>query len=1013
MRIEEVTNGFGRLLPHVVHAVDPVTGAVSPSQLVEVRSFDDLLDNPPSDLNPVLPPATWPVETKNPKGSIGNHFVAVRFSRSLKVSSVLDPTASGLANNGLTGAVTVVAYDQATGFSEPVPGRGFIDGVTYFGNPPKTERWVRGQGRDRVRVLNVTRAGTVLQPGIGYPGTNDANGGVPDGSFIGAGQLVNKTTFVFVADSDSSLATYETFPTDRVIRVVINDNVLSEDGRELDDAGVATSVVGNDATGPKPLLDGVGGSPVTSPQNLTQNVPCDTDVVWTFDESVQPHSLGSLPGPIPPSLTPEFTVEFLPPVAVGSPPPGQRVQLPYTVLPITPFDFSQFVVTPISTFPGSDPFGATATAFVTYFQNSAEDLFQNQDINNVASDEISFDIGDCPGLVNVPVAPGVIYVGSNGGGETGGIRAIDLDGFGQGTGDPTFDTVHPEYNVVFDSNRVPISGDIAKFPFNPNLQVQDIFPPLSADTTSLAGGSRGVLQLAQDSTLRTQLVSNEVVGTIADMMLGHPLDVAFNNFDCLSGSKNQCASSAFQLQVLNATYFPGNSISHAPHPNPPRIRLAPSCYAPFIQGEEPTFGDANRDGSYATNRLQPGNAFGQVGGLGPSGLLTNSTFYSGGVYGASVGNTFNGPAPTSPSCPSFGLRQQIGHFLYVLDSQRDRVVVLNSNRMTVLDEIPVPDPRDLAMSPDLNVLAVSNKGVNTVTFIDTDPSSVNFHKVIRSTQLIDEVNNRVGLGPAEIVWQPEDEDILVLCESSNSMAIIASSSLRVRKIIPGVSQPRYLAASERDVVTGFQTNLYYAYVVSTNGDVTIFESGPDGPQGIGFDAFIGKPSLQGRSGFPGVAAVQPDPNSFFAGVYLAYRNGGDGAVAHMHLHDAPFGARSLASQAFLPDPNFRSKEWRVDRDFIDAFSSSSITDIALDNLTNNGGLADATSTYGSSLTIQHSSKGLKRPVPGGEVTSSQPQFLFAANANGKVDVIDLRLGSPFVQPITVPGAQVLCDFWRQ
>ncbi len=999
MRIEEVTNGFGRLLPHVVHAVDPITGAISPSQLVEIRSFDDLLANPPSDLNPVLPPATWPVDPVVPSNAPGNHFVAVRFSRSLKITSILDPTAGGLSNNGLTGAVTVVAYDQATGFSEAVPGRGFINGYTYFGNPPRAERWVARAGINKVKPLTVKRNGEVVDPppGLGYPGTDI---GLTNGAFPAAGQLVSPNTFVFVVDSDGDLATFETFPAGRVIRVVIHDSVEDRDGKRLEEGGVATSVVGNDSEPPLPLLDGVGGKAVTLPLDLAGDVACDTSISLSFGESCQPHSVGPLPGPVPPPLSDEFTVEFFPPVAVGQPPPGTTIPLPYTVLPASPFDFTRFVVQPVVSFPGSDPFGAQAKAIVTYFHNAAVDLFLNGDPNSTDTTSISFTIGDCPGLVNVPVAPGAIVVASNGGGTTGGIRVIDLDGFGQGTGDPTHDFVNPFYNVQFDSDGIPIAGDISKFPFNPNLNVQDIFPPLATDTTSIAGGSRGVFQLAQDSTLRTQLVGGEVVGTVADMMLGQPLDLVFNNFDCLSGGQNLCSNAAFQVQPLNGLVSPGNSISHAPHPNPPRIRLAPSCFAPLIQTEEPTFGDANRDGFAATNLLLPGNAFGTVGGQGPSGLLSKSSTYTG----------FYGPAPTATSCPIFTLRQQVGHFLYVLDSTGEKVVVLNSNRMSVIDTIPVSNPRDLAMSPDRNLLAVTNKGTNTVTFIDTDPNSPNFHTVVKITQLVDRVNNRRGLGPTEVVWQPDDEDVLVLCEKSNSMALISTSNLEVRKIIPGVNQPRLIAVSNRDIIYGFQTNLYYAYVVSSSGDVTVFESGPDGVQGIGFDDFIGVLSLQGGAGLPGAQAMQPNPNSLQAAVYVAYRDGNQGAVAELFLHDAPFGARSLAQNAFLPDPNFRSKEFRIKSIFSGVFSSSSILDLALDDLTNIGGLQDVTSSFGTNLVIPHSSKSLMRPLG---APASTPQFLFAANANGKVDVIDLQTGQPFRQPIPVPGVAVLAHFWRQ
>ncbi len=990
--IEEVNNGFGRLLPHVVHAVDPITGAVSSDQLVEIRTLDDLLTNKPSENNPVLPPATWPTDAIVPSISRadGNHFAVVRFSRSIQIDTVLDKTAGGLSNNGLTGALQVVAYDPVTGFSEQVEGRGFIDGKTYFGNPPKLERWVRKDGRNHVLPANVTRSGVVVQPGVGFPGTDI---GSADGSFQNAGSNLSANTFMFVVDSDGDLSTFETFPAGRVIRIVINDSIYSKDNRQLQEAGVATSTVGSDQDSPLPLLDGVAGNIVTEPINLAINVTCDQDIHFYFSESCQPYSVGPLPSSVPPALSNEFTVEFLPGVPPGFPPPGQKVTLPYTVMPVSPYDMTQFVVSPVVPFPGGDPQGSAAQAFITYFENAAVDLFLNEDPNTLETEEITFEIsGECPGMVNVPVAPGAVYLASNGGGTTGGLRVLDLDGFGQGTGDPSHNYTDPFYDV----------GDVSKFPFNLNVtspQAQNMFPPLAADPTTLAGGSAGVFTLAKDTTLSTQLVTGDVIGTVADMMLGHPLDLLYNNFECLSGGQNLCASAAFQTHPLNTLApYPGNSISHSPHPNPPRIQLSPSCFAPLIMTEEPT----TPLQPSVVNLLVPGDAFGTIGSSGPSGLLTSVQHYAG----------FFGPAPANVTCPTFTLRQQVGHLLYVLDTANNQVTVLNSNRMTVIDTIAVADPVDLAMSPDLNMLAVSNKGTNTVTFIDTNPRSPSFHTVLKVTSLIDVAHNRVGLAPSELVWQPDDEDILVVCEDSNSMAIVSSNSLEVRKIIPGVSQPRMLSVSNRDLAHGFSTGLYYATVLAQDGTATIFESGPDGVQGIGFDTFIGIPALQGQTGFDSASAIQPSPNSFFHGAYIAHRKNGIGAISELHLKDAPFGQRNVALNGFVPDPHFRAKEFAVNREFTNVLSSSSAIDLAFDDLSNFGGMSFVTSQYTSVKTVPHSSKSLMRTL-GGTVTVSQPQFLFVANSNGKLDVISLTTGTLYVPPISVPGLQVLCHYWRQ
>lgn len=1005
MRIVDVSNGFGRLLPHVVAVADPLTGLPT-SQVVEIRTMDDLLDHPPSELNPIQPTVSWPEAAVDPANRPGNHYVAVRFSRSLLTASVLDTSASGLSSSGLSGAITLVAYDQETGLSTPVAGRAFINGQTPSLRGQGLETWVRRDGTNQVSAVNLGAAGEELRPGMGFPGTD--SGTAATSGFPGAGNLVRPDTFVFVADRDQNLATFETFPADVILRVEIQGNttlegdtrvvggVRSRDGKYLEQGGAVTSRVGSDLEPPKVLLDGLGGQPVLFPPDLSTDRPCDQIIRFRFDESCQPHAIGPLPGLVPPALSNEFNVEFLPPVAVGSPPPGQTISVPYTVVPISPFDFTTFEVVPVVPFPGSDPFGAQAEATVTFFHQAAVDLAGNQDASTTAETATHFSIGSaCSGLVNVPVAPGAIYIGANGGFDASGLYVIDLDGFGQGTGNPTFDPVNPLFNVIYNEYGEAISGDIAKFRFNPNLQVPGLFPPLSADITSLAGGSAGVFTLSRDSTLRTQLIGGDVVGKILDMQLGHPLDIAFNNFDCRSGGRNLCASAALQRHPFSGA-AQGNGISSAPHPNPPRLRLAPSCFSPLIQAEEPTAVSASRN-----TLMVGGDAFGVVGGQGPTGLLTNNIQYQ--------GSNFSGPAPTQAGCPTFVMRQQVGHFLYVLDGEGEEIVVLNSNRMTVLDRIPISSPRDLAMSPDLNLLAITNNSPNTVSFLDTDPDSPTFHQIIKVTELVDEIDNRTGRGPTEVVWQPDGEDVLVLCERSGALALISGADLRTRKVIPGLDSPKLLAVTDRGTNFAFSTGLYYAYIVSESGRMSIFESGPDGIQGIGFDDFVGAPSLEGRTGFPNPTAIMIDPNSAQHGVYVAYSENGQAMVDLLWLDNAPTGPRTLRNlPGTVVDPNRRSKEWKLQRHFSGSFTSGAILDLALDDLTNFGDTTQALSPgYGGP--VSHSGKGLHRngaPV-------SNPQFLFAAGTNGTIDVIRLDTGTPAVQPIRAPGAQILCHYWRQ
>lgn len=995
MALTEVSNGFGRILPYVVPVPD--NAGLPTSQLVEIRTLDDLFDNPSTDINPVLPPAAWPSLAVNPANALGNHFVVVSFTGDINETSVLDPTASGLANNGLTGAITVVAYDKTTGESVPVPGRAFINGYTYFGAGPTRERWVTASGSAAVSARTFSRDGVDVSPGVGYPGTSDADSGVPNGAFASAGNYISPNTFMFVVDSDNDLTSYETFPANKTIRVVIKGTELGEieggvqstRGFYLENGGVATSAIAGDDGGPPlPLLDGPGGRIVTSPQDLDIDVACDESIYWSFDEACQPHSMGPIPGAFPPALSNEFSVEFYQPVAPSDPLPGTTIKLAYTVAPVSPFNFTEYVVQPVVPFPGQDPFGAQSQTEITYWHRSAEDLFGNQDDIAEESSLVSYVVGsDCPGLVNAPVMPGAIMIASN-----EGMKVLDLDGFGQGTGDPAHDFIHTEYNVTLDENNTPIAGDVSKFPFNPNLGLQGLFPSLTADTTTLAGGSSGVFTLTQNTALSTALTSPADMGTISDIMVGHPLDLAYNNWDCISGGQNNCASLAYQVIPASTQGGRGNNITNAPHPNPPRLLLAPSCYSPVIQTEEPSM-------MGLTSALAPGNAFGNPSsGLAPSGLLTESVSYGG----------FWGPAPAAATCPTFTLRQQIGHFLFLLDETNSNITVLNSNRMTILKKLPVVSPRDLAISPDLNILAVSNNSASTVTFIDTDPFSTTFLEIIKVVNLVDS-NNRRALGPTELVWQGNGEDILVLCDRSNSMALISGNGLEVRKIISGVNKPKLLAVTDRNSSI-YITGLYYAYVVLQNGDMKIYESGPDGIQGIGFDEFIGTPSLNGRSGFVNPSSILIHPGSVKHSVFVAYSPSTGAIIDDIWLDSAPTGSVTVSPPVGTGvDPNRRNKEWLVIKQYENVFSSSSILDLAVDDLNNFGSLSTTYTVFGGGNIVPHSSKSLVR----GAAPVSNPRFLFAASSSGFIDVINITDGTLASPPVRVEGVSTLAHYWRQ
>src|SRR5262249_38685590 len=159
------------------------------------------------------------------------------------------------------------------------------------------------------------------------------------------------------------------------------------------------------------------------------------------------------------------------------------------------------------------------------------------------------------------------------------------------------------------------------------------------------------------------------------------------------------------------------------------------------------------------------------------------------------------PPPPPPYCP-FTARQQVGHFLYVLDRSNKQVLVLNSNRFTILDTIRLSDPVSMTMSPNMTRLAVTNFASSTVSFIDIDPTSPSFHRVVAET--------RVERGPSGIAWQPDGEDVLVISTAANVMSIIRSQDFTVRRTVSGfLNSPTEVAVTERFLGTGFNQGVYY------------------------------------------------------------------------------------------------------------------------------------------------------------------------------------------------------------
>ena len=187
-------------------------------------------------------------------------------------------------------------------------------------------------------------------------------------------------------------------------------------------------------------------------------------------------------------------------------------------------------------------------------------------------------------------------------------------------------------------------------------------------------------------------------------MIGHPLDLALNNgpppFGCQSGVFNLCATNGLKIpsptplgpssnavqpaaafQVGSTPPGAGNIISWAPHPNPPPLSFPPTCFSPFIGGQEPTSIVSN------ATLAMPGGVPGFQNLLAPGGdpfgnPFTNPPQPPTGLLSREQNAYFIGPVfppPTSTAgCMPFQIRQQIGHFLYVVDQVSNQIVVVLS-----------------------------------------------------------------------------------------------------------------------------------------------------------------------------------------------------------------------------------------------------------------------------------------------------------------------------------------------
>ncbi|MCI0689432.1 MAG: hypothetical protein L0Y54_19675, partial [Sporichthyaceae bacterium] len=285
-----------------------------------------------------------------------------------------------------------------------------------------------------------------------------------------------------------------------------------------------------------------------------------------------------------------------------------------------------------------------------------------------------------------------------------------------------------------------------------------------------------------------------------------------------------------------------------------------------------------------------------------------------GIFNALMPGIFYGPQPPpasppppTPFCP-YTSRQQVGHFLYVLDRDNRQVLVVNSNRMTVLDAIKLSDPIDMAVSPNLRTLAVSNFASSRVSFIDINPFSSSMHQVLKEV--------RVDRGPTKVSWQPDGEVLMVISPPSNSATILSGLDFSVIKPVAGfLSAPVDVVLTERYQLTGHLSQVYFGYILNANGTIAVYESGPDGVNGVGFNDIIG---IVPNATFRRPAKLLADPGSAVGAVFVAHQDGqGQAQVSRLELTSSPLGPQPINQNngGFIVPPTFRQKEWTVVQKF--------------------------------------------------------------------------------------------------
>jgi YVTN family beta-propeller protein len=484
------------------------------------------------------------------------------------------------------------------------------------------------------------------------------------------------------------------------------------------------------------------------------------------------------------------------------------------------------------------------------------------------------------------------------------------------------------------------------------------------------------------------LTDDDDVSIVRDMQVGDFLDRVY--FDPENSYATPQRHRTYNTPQQGA--IPNNTIADPPFPNPPPLRFPvglPHTAVIFDQSDltkAPTIIDGNEvfaaDGFelYDDGTGQGGGAPNATNGfiqLNPeanesntssfdvpplprAGFNTFFAFNTGAAAtpkfvqtgpmprtataGAVILATLNANAPGSADSgglvpPIYQSRQQIGNYLFVADGVNRKVHALNSNTMELIQSVSLPDPYGMGLSPDLDRLYVSNEGDDTLSIVDADPLSLTFMTELKRIP--------VGSGPRAVTVDPDNEDVFVLNYLANTITIVDVNSATVRKTLSqnGINRPHEMACGMRESLggPGFSSGTYHGYISNFSGNnVLVYQSGPSGIGGIGFDEIVG----QVRPNEPPTAQVfkdmfQPrgivyDPNapldgfSSTVGAFVAHKDeNGKGVVTRVTYTKDLLPGQQVFNQGNFLSIGFGGAIFEATAQYLSTFPASAAYSVAL------------------------------------------------------------------------------------